>query len=186
MLNEFMNLSKRNEVHQKIKVKQPILRRIRRYLHRLKFNINQFKQPPLLQETRTRILLWYLALMCLFTLIAIPIIRYRLIAEVTRRVEIDMREDLEEFEEELIEILLESQAENSPKTTDLEQTNQAIYQAFDQFITTNEAEDDSYFITIVDGLFYKSNALFLPEIIGSDSDIMQHWQQIKFEEEGEM
>lgn len=181
-----MNQSESSEFHQKFKPRNFILRMFRLRWHQLKFKVRKLDKIPFLQETRTRILLWYLALMCLFTLIAIPIIRYRLIAEVTRRVEIDLREDLEEFEEELIEILLESQADKSPKTTDLEQTNQAIYQAFDQFLATNEAEDDNYFLTIVDGLFYKSNALFLPEIIGSDSDIMQHWQQIKFEEEGEI
>jgi signal transduction histidine kinase len=186
MLNEFMSQSESDEHYHKIKVKKPILRTIRRHWYRLKFKINKLKHPPFLQETRTRILLWYLALMCLFTLIAIPIIRYRLIAEVTKRVEVDMREDLEEFEEELIEILLESKAKQNAQPVERERINIDIYRAFDQFIATNEAEDDNYFITIVDGVFYKSNAPFLPEIIASDSELMQLWQQIKFEKEGEV
>jgi len=181
-----MNLSESNEAHQKRQFKKPILRRIGRHLRRFKFKMNRLPQLSFLQETRTRILLWYLALMCLFTLIAIPIIRYRLIAEVTKRVEVDMREDLEEFEEELIEILLESKVKQNAQPVEWERINIDIYRAFDQFIAQNEAEDDSYFITIVDGLFYKSNSLVLPQVINSDSDIMQHWQQITVEEEGEV
>jgi signal transduction histidine kinase len=119
-------------------------------------------------------------------MVAIPIIRYRLIAEVTNRVQLDMRQELEEFEEELIEILLESRLQKNNQPNNLDQTNQYIYRAFDQFISENEAGDDNYFITIVDGLFYKSNSPVLPEVISPDSDLMQLWQQIKFEKEGEI
>jgi poly-beta-hydroxyalkanoate depolymerase len=47
MLNHFMSPLESNEVHQKIQVKKPILRRIWRHWHRLKFKINKFKQPPI-------------------------------------------------------------------------------------------------------------------------------------------
>jgi signal transduction histidine kinase len=153
---------------------------------KLKLKGNYLNQLPIYQEARTRILLWYLALMFLFTVIAIPVIRYRLIGEVTARVKADLREDLEEFEEELIENLLESKLKPELETTETEKANLNIYRAFDQFISTNKAEDDNYFIAIVDGLFYKTNAPFLPEVVEPNSALMQHWQEIAKEEEGEI
>ena len=138
------------------------------------------------QETRTRILLWYLLLMGLFLAIAIPAIRYSLIAEVTERVKEDMREELEEFEEELIEILLESSLESDSELTATERSNQNIYLAFDKFLSTNKAEDDNYFIAIVNGSFYKTNAPFLPKEIAPDSKLMEYWQQITVEERDEI
>jgi signal transduction histidine kinase len=124
--------------------------------------------------------------MGLFTLITIPIIRYRLIAEVTERVKLDLWEDAEEFEEELIEILLQSQVTLRDQESNSKSTHQNISRAFDKFFLTNKAEDDNYFIGIIQGSFYKSNAAFLPEIIDENSDLMQHWQQIMVEEEGEI
>lgn len=138
------------------------------------------------RETRTRILLWYLTLMVLSIAVAIPSIRYRLITDLTKRVETDMREELEEFEEELIENLLESSLESNREKTTIEGVNKGIYSAFDGFISTNRAEDDNYFITIVNGSFYKTNTPFLPEAIAPGSEIMEHWQQIATEEEDEI
>ncbi|MGL6337694.1 MAG: hypothetical protein ACRC80_00975, partial [Waterburya sp.] len=80
-----------------MKFKSFTWRKIQLSWHKLKLSANWLNQLQIYQEARTRILLWYLALMCLFTLIAIPMIRYRLIAEVTNRVEADLKEELEEF-----------------------------------------------------------------------------------------
>lgn len=153
---------------------------------KLKLSASWLNQLQIYQEARTRILLWYLALMCLFTLIAIPMIRYRLIAEVTNRVEADMREELEEFEAELIQSLLKSEIKLESEQTESERANDNIYRAFDKFISTNKAEDDNYFIAIVDGSFYQTNALFLPSEIEQDSALMQHWQEITVAEAAEI
>jgi signal transduction histidine kinase len=169
-----------------MKFQYSIWQKIRLSWHKLKMGANWLNQLQIYQQARTRILLWYLALMCLFTLIAIPMIRYRLIAEVTNRVEADLREELEEFEEELIQSLLKSKVKPELEQTESERANDNIYRAFDKFISTNKAEDDNYFITIVDGLFYKSNAAFLPEVIEPNSALMQRWQQITEEEEREI
>ena len=152
----------------------------------LRVQAEHIEKFPIYQETRTRILLWYLILMALLVAISIPAIRYSLIAEVTERVKEDMREELEEFEAELIEILLEPRIESDSKLTATEQSNQNIYLAFDKFISTNKAEDDNYFITIVDGSFYKTNAPFLPKVIAPDSKLMEYWQQITVEQRGEI
>jgi signal transduction histidine kinase len=169
-----------------MKLKNYIWQKIPLFWRKLKLRGNYLNQLPIYQEARTRILLWYLALMFLFTAIAIPLIKYRLITEVTTRVEVDLREELEEFEEELIETLLESKPRPELEQTESERSHQNLYRAFDKFISTNQAEDDNYFITIVDGLFYKSNASFMPEVIEPNSDLMQHWQQLTVEEEGEI
>ncbi|WP_449003313.1 ATP-binding protein [Myxosarcina sp. GI1(2024)] len=161
-------------------------RKIPSFWQNLSVKVKQLNNLQIYQETRTRILLWYLVLIGLFIAIAIPAIRYRLIAEVTARVEADMREELEEFEEELIESLLESNLRSNSELTAIEQANRDVYLAFDEFIATNQAEDDNYFIAIVDGSFYKTNAPYLPKAIAPGSDLMEYWQEITVEQEGEV
>lgn len=152
----------------------------------LKTRAEVMEKLPIYRETRTRILLWYLILMGLFIAIAIPSIRYSLIAAVTERVKEDMREEFEEFEEELIENLLESSLKPDSDLTSTERENQNIYLAFNEFIATNEAEDDNYFIAIVNGSFYKTNAPFLPKEIAPDSKLMKYWQELTVEKTGEV
>ena len=169
-----------------MKFKNSTGRKISLSWHKLKLQTNRLNNLQIFQEARSRILLWYLVLMCLFTLIAIPMIRYRLISEVNNRVKEDLREALEEFEAELVESLLESKIKSNLEQTESEIANQNIYSAFDKFIATNKAEDDNYFIAIVDGLFYKTNAPFLPSEIDKNSTLMQHWQEITVEEQAEI
>ena len=169
-----------------MKFKNSTGRKISLSWHKLKLKTDHLNHLPIFQEARTRILLWYLVLMCLFTLIAIPMIRYRLISEVNNRVKEDLREALEEFEAELVESLLESKLNSDLEQTESEIANQNIYSAFDKFIATNKAEDDNYFIAIVNGLFYKTNAPFLPSEIDKNSTLMQHWQEITVEEQAEI
>ena len=166
--------------------KNAIKQKLPSFWQQLKSKAEGISQLQIYQEARTRILLWYLLLMGLFIAIAIPSIRYRLIADVTARVEADLQEELEEFEEELIESLLESNLKLDPKQTASERANQDISQAFDRFISTNKAEDDNYFIAIVDGTFYRTNAPYLPEVIAPNSELMKYWQQIEAEQEGEI
>ena len=165
---------------------QPLGKKVSLIWQNIQAKAERLNRFQIYQETRTRILLWYLALMGLFMAITIPAIRYRLVAEVTARVEADMREELEEFEEELIESLLESNFKSDSKLAATERANRDLYSAFDNFISTNQAEDDNYFIAIVDGLFYKTNAPFLPEVIAPNSELMEYWQQITVEKEGEI
>jgi signal transduction histidine kinase len=169
-----------------MKFQNYIGQKIRLSWHKLKMSANWLNQLQIYQEARTRILLWYLALMCVFTLIAIPMIRYLLIVEVNNRVEADLRGELEEFEAELIQSLLRSNIRSEPLQTEFEKAKNNIYQAFDKFISTNKAEDDNYFIAIIDGSFYKTNAPFLPSEIDQDSALMQRWQEITVPEEAEI
>ncbi len=169
-----------------MKILKPLKAKIPLLWQNFSAKIERLNELRFYRETRTRILLWYLILMVLSIAIAIPLIRYRLITDLTKRVETDMREELEEFEEELIESLLESSFESNRDKTATGGVNQGVYSAFDEFISTNRAEDDNYFITIVNGLFYKTNTPFLPKAIAPGSEIMNHWQQIATEEEDEI
>ena len=165
---------------------KPLKLKIPLWWQKLRSKAELLNNSQIYYETRTRILLWYLVLMGLFVAIALPTIRYRLITDVTERVEADMREELEEFEEELIESLLESNTASDPKQTIAQRASRNIYKAFDRFVSTNLAEDDNYFITIVDGLFYKTNSPSLPKAIAPDSELMEYWQQISTQKEGEV
>ena len=165
---------------------KPLKLKIPLWWQKLRSKAELLNNSQIYYETRTRILLWYLVLIGLFVAIALPTIRYRLITDVTERVEADMREELEEFEEELIESLLESNTASDPKQTIAQRASRNIYKAFDRFVSTNLAEDDNYFITIVDGLFYKTNSPSLPKAIAPDSELMEYWQQITTQKEGEV
>ena len=164
----------------------PLKRKTSWLWRKLKVKAEQLYKFQIYQETRTRILLWYLILMGVFIAIAIPTIRYGLINDVNERVKADLREDLEAFEEELLGILLESSSESDSKLTKNQQTYRNISLAFDRFLATNQAEDDNYFIAIINGSFYKANAPLLAKEIAADSKLMQYWQELTVESRGEV
>ncbi|MEO0928174.1 MAG: hypothetical protein AAFY63_20135, partial [Cyanobacteria bacterium J06643_13] len=60
-----------------------------------------------MKEARTRIMLMYALLMLFMAVTAIPVIQNRVYQRVRSRVLIDLEEDLEEFENEFIESLLD-------------------------------------------------------------------------------
>lgn len=152
----------------------------------VKTKVEEVEQFQIYRETRTRILLSYFTLMSLFIAIAIPAVRYSLIAEVTERVKEDMREELEKFEEELVEILLQPRLPGDSELTATELSNQNMYLVFDKFLSTHEAEDDNYIIAIVNGFFYKANTPILPKEIAPESKLMEYWQQLTVEKRGEI
>jgi signal transduction histidine kinase len=153
---------------------------------RFKLNIIKVARFGFFKEARTSILLWYVILMVFFVATAVPTIRERLYDRVDERVRGYLNEEAEEFEALLVEELLESAVQEEKDATNSPSTqNEKIYEIFSQFINNRVTEDDNFLIAIVDGKFYKSSSRALPKVIQPGSDLMNYWQAITQEEQGE-
>ncbi|MFQ4142597.1 HAMP domain-containing sensor histidine kinase [Chlorogloeopsis sp. ULAP02] len=158
----------------------------------------------LFKEARTRILLWYLLILGVTFLIAIPAFRYRLYQRIDERVRQDMVEDMaafkalmnaqtdvtkdviddepEEiaFESENLSQLLTEKKQIAPPTS-----KEDLKLLFKTFLRNRLSEDESYFITFIDGEFYKSSPRARPKQLAENSQLMRKWAKQTQPEEGE-
>lgn len=154
--------------------------------HRLKSNSSKLVRIGFLKEARTRILLWYVLLLLSFIATTVPTIRNRLYWRVNERVKEDMREAIDDFEEVLVEGLLDLDLEDPQmiKGSEIDKS-QKLYKVFDAFFSNTITADDNYLIGIVDGQFYKSSSRSLPTVIEPGSELMRQWEGAVEEVRGE-
>ncbi|MEO0848968.1 MAG: ATP-binding protein [Cyanobacteria bacterium J06648_1] len=153
----------------------------------LKSNLSIITSIGLLKEARTRIMLMYALLMLFMAVTAIPVIQNRVYQRVRSRVLIDLEEDLEEFENEFIESLLDYKFKsNAQKVTSNIIAEQRVYQVIDEIFDTIVTEDDNFLVAIVDKQFYKSSSNLLIEELTPGSLYIEKWQNIEEEESGEI
>ncbi len=146
---------------------------------------NPLKLPRFLGAARTRILLWYVAILLFIFLVGIPVFRQFLFARVDHRVKDDMVEKLDIFRSllagELIDADIDNPAVNEAwlenKDARLKQpyTSKELADFFDAFLSRQVPEDDVFLIAFVNGEFYKSSPRGRPSIIKRDSPLMQQW-----------
>lgn len=122
----------------------------------------------LLNEARTHILLLYAALMLTAVGFSIPIFRALMFSEVNIRVEEDLTEEIENFQE------IYADWEQSPVPT-LESLSGVV----DTFVSEYNPEDDNYFIFILDSQIQRTNPPALPAAIGFDSPVLADWLETK-------
>ncbi|MBH8551466.1 HAMP domain-containing histidine kinase [Nostocaceae cyanobacterium CENA357] len=156
-------------------------------------------------EARTRILLWYLLILGITFLIAIPAFRYQLYQRIDERVRRDMVADMMDFKalmngESLIrentlnndasqEMVIEPEplkwfsSGNEQITTPA--SAEDVMKLFGAYLLYRRPEDDSYFITFIDGEFYKSSPLARPKPLAQDSQLMKRWAKQTQPEQGE-
>jgi signal transduction histidine kinase len=145
-------------------------------------------------EVRTQILLWYLVLMAFFIAVAIPTIQQRLFSRIEARVRKELIEEMQEFQELLSEGLkdvdksvlerLERQYKLIPLAAP--QNREELSTIYEAFMSRSLPEDDTFFIAILDGKFYKSSPRALPLAFKPDSILMQRWEQLSQSSQGEM
>ena len=152
--------------------------------NRIKTHTAKLWRFPLIRETRTHILFWYVVLMLFLVAASIPATRQRLNTEVNERVVEDMEEEIEEFEEFFLENLLN--AESNPSNLSLDSAQSKMYGIFDEFLASTIPEDDNFAIAIVDGQFYKASSLILPQVINPNSELMGYWENLTTEETDEV
>jgi hypothetical protein len=105
-----------------------------------------------LGAARTRILIWYLALMTLSSVASVLMIRQILFAKLEERIQQSIQLEIEEF--------YQLRDGNNPQTG--QPFDNDIEAIFDVFLSRNIPEDDEYLITISDGEFYRASSLALP------------------------
>ncbi len=127
-----------------------------------------------LRETRTRILLLYLFLMLIITGASVPVFRWLLFQEIDNRVREDLREEMAGFQEGFLAW------EESP-----EQDIDDLKRYIDRFLNEERPEDDNFFITILDGQFYRSSPAVLLESLRPDSEMVNRWSGLTKPKVGE-
>ncbi len=118
----------------------------------------------LMGETRTRILLLYALTMLAAVGVAVPIFRALLFWHVDQRVQADLEEELDEFEDTYRAwdaVTPESDAE---------------LEAFVKtFLSETIPEDDNHHLVFLNGKFFRANPGALPEVIRPESGLGQQW-----------
>lgn len=149
-------------------------------------------------EARTRILLWYLLIVTFIFVVSIPTFRLLLHARVDMRVRKELRESMEifhslvihgttishqtEIDDEEIERLEKLQTDKRLKRPS---SRQELKDFFKAFLSNQLPDDDTFFIAILDGKFYRSSPRGRPEALEKDSELMQYWAKQTQPTEGE-
>ena len=115
-------------------------------------------------ETRTRILLLYATTMLAVMAASVPIFRFFLFAEINERVRADLREEVDEFQEDYQAL----QARGSIN-------DEGLKEFIDKFLSEDVPEDDNFHVALLEGEFYRSNPITLPPVIEPGSDLMEEW-----------
>lgn len=151
-----------------------------------------------LGEARTRILLGYFLLLAGLCLAAFPLMRYRIFAEVDRRVREDMAEEIEAFETFRAEttprppvLAAEAEARVLEPSRALgfnpnPQTPQELKGLMDAFLEKKIPEDDTFLIAIVEGQFYQSSPRALPPGLRLGQPLLARFKRIDQDQMGEL
>lgn len=123
-------------------------------------------------EARTRILLWYAALMLLFVAGSIPVFRVILFNRVDARVREDMQEEVTALRQDLAEW----ERQGKPG---------GLKSAIDTFLERRIPEDENYSLIWLDGEFYRSNPAALPKPLRPETELMRQWAMLDRPVEGE-
>lgn len=113
-------------------------------------------------EARTLIFAWYVAFSFVLVGVSIPIFTRLAILQVDRRVEEDLQEEIEAFEESL-----------------RQDPEENIATIFDRFLKYKIPADKTFLITTINGYFYRSSPISLPQAISRRSPLIQELAQIK-------
>jgi signal transduction histidine kinase len=149
---------------------------------------------------RTRILLWYIAILAIIFVIFIPVFLQLLYTRVDARVRRDMTEKTEAFEALLAGKTATEKADDGEEEDDevenqpIErpdtrlkppETTQDLEEFFDAFLLRQLPEDEVYLLSFVNGKLYKSSPRARPEILARDSQLVRKWAKQVTPDRGE-
>jgi hypothetical protein len=112
-------------------------------------------------EARTRIFAWYVGFSAVLVGLSIPIFTHLAVIQVDNRVREDLEEEIEAFEKSL--------GKNTEKDLTI---------IFDRFLKYKIPADKTFLITTVNGYFYRSSPVSLPQAIAPRSSLVQDLAQI--------
>jgi signal transduction histidine kinase len=107
-------------------------------------------------EARTRIFAWYVGISAVLVGLSIPVFTQLAVIQVDNRVREDLEEEIEAFEK--------SFSENAEKE---------ITTIFDRFLKYKIPGDKTFLITTINGYFYRSSPISLPQAIAPRSSLIQ-------------
>jgi signal transduction histidine kinase len=116
----------------------------------------------ILRQTRSRILLLLALTMLVIAGVSLPLFLWLFLAEVDRRVQDDLVEEMEQF------MTAYYQWETAPAQSITDLQDFAT-----QHLESNIPQDDNFHIFILDGDYYKSNPRLLPPLLSAESSAMQ-------------
>ncbi|WP_414562118.1 MULTISPECIES: sensor histidine kinase [unclassified Anabaena] len=147
-----------------------------------------------LGEVRTRILLWYLLILGITFLIAIPAFRYQLYQRIDERGRQAIKADMIAFralisgtsiipadattDDDPQQMLIESQQNwllSQQEKIVVSKSVEDLMKLFRAYLLYRIPEDETYFITFIDGEFYKSSPSARPKQLATDSLLMKQW-----------
>ncbi|MDB9373606.1 sensor histidine kinase [Nodularia sphaerocarpa] len=149
----------------------------------------------MLGEARTRILLWYLLILGITFLVAIPAFRYQIYQRIDQRVLQDMEADIMAFqalidgksfvpENRLTDHNSDKMVIESRQLKRLD-SGEDLKKLFRAYLLYRLPEDESYLITFIDGEFYKSSPSARPKLLARDSLLMREWAKQTQPQRGE-
>ena len=119
----------------------------------------------ILWEAKTRILVWYIAVISFFLVMAMPVISHLTLYQVSLRVRKHLELEVEVFKEFKNQEQYEIDNPQTAKLTKL----------FDDFLKYQIPEDDTFLIGIIDRQFYQSHPHPRPDIFADNSALMKKW-----------
>jgi signal transduction histidine kinase len=160
---------------------------------------NPSKSKGFFWATRTRILFWYVVILCFVFIVFVPAFRQVLYARVNNRVHREINEKMKIFEElitgtpqfsDIPENNEDYQAINQLRETDNRllqppKSQEELKEFFDAFLGTQIPEDDTFLVALLAGKFYKSSPRARPEELSRDSELIRYFAQITEPEKGE-
>jgi signal transduction histidine kinase len=138
-------------------------------------------------EARTRILFWYILLMSFFITLSLPLMRQFILTQVDVRVREDLIEDVEVFEgllEKNLAVLQKFGLIREASSIKAPPTNSAeLMYLFDLYVSRRIPEDDTVFLTFLDGQFHNSN-IPVPQVLEPGSELVNYFLTLNQPTEG--
>ncbi|MFN6572546.1 ATP-binding protein [Dendronalium sp. ChiSLP03b] len=127
-------------------------------------------------SVRTRILVWYVVLMCISAFVSILAIRHFLYVRMEQRIEKSLQQEIAEFR-------LFTNRINYRKDKIFENKITFI---FEIFINRNIPDDDEFLVTLLNGKIYRSSPKVLPSYLKQDSELAKYFAQLTKPEQNQL
>lgn len=125
-------------------------------------------------EARSRILACYIILIVIFAAISVPAFRQLLFAQLNERVQEDLDEQMDRFQDFVKEQRADLAELSRNNSTELFQEF-----LFQEFLSRQLPEDDMFLIALKDGRLFQSSPIALPEPLQPNSSLLNRLAEVK-------
>lgn len=125
-------------------------------------------------EARSRVLACYVLLIVIFAAISVPAFRQLLFSRVNERVQEDLHEQMDRFQE-----FVEAQRADLAELSRRNSTELFQEFLFEEFLSRQLPEDDMFLIALKDGRLYQSSPIALPEPLKADSPLLNRLADVE-------